>query len=52
MADSTSHTTKTGRILSDTDIGALADEAEQGYDVERGVKFTRPSASPMERQTP
>ncbi len=27
--------TKTGRILTDADIEALADEAERGYDVER-----------------
>ncbi len=26
--------TKTGRVLTDADIEALADEAEQGYDVE------------------
>ena len=34
MADRKSHTTKTGRILSDAEIEALADEAERGYDVE------------------
>ncbi len=28
------YTTKTGRVLSDADIEALADEAERGYDVE------------------
>jgi hypothetical protein len=27
-------TTKTGKVLTDDDIQALADEAEQGYDVE------------------
>ena len=27
--------TKTGRILTDADIEALADEAERGYDVEQ-----------------
>ena len=27
--------TKTGRILTDADIQALADEAERGYDVEQ-----------------
>jgi len=27
-------TTKTGRVLSDADIEALADEAERGYDVQ------------------
>ena len=30
--------TKTGRVLTDPDIQALADEAERGYDVERLVK--------------
>ena len=34
MADPKPHTTKTGRTLSDTDIEALANEAERGYDVE------------------
>ena len=34
MADPKRHTTKTGRTLSDTDIEALADEAERGYNVE------------------
>jgi uncharacterized protein (DUF4415 family) len=28
------YTTKSGRILTDADIEALADEAEHGYDVE------------------
>jgi hypothetical protein len=28
------YTTKTGRVLSDAEIEALADEAEGGYDVE------------------
>lgn len=28
------YTTKTGRILTDADIEAMADEAERGYDVE------------------
>jgi NAD-dependent SIR2 family protein deacetylase len=27
------YVTKTGKVLSDADIQALADEAEQGYDV-------------------
>jgi len=27
--------TKTGKVLTDEDIQALADEAERGYDVER-----------------
>ncbi len=31
---SRSYTTKTGRVLSDADIEALADEAERGYEVE------------------
>ena len=30
--------TKTGRVLTDADIEALADEAERGYDVERLAK--------------
>lgn len=28
------YTTKTGKVLSDADIEAMADEAERGYDVE------------------
>lgn len=28
------YTTKTGRVLNDVEIEALADEAERGYDVE------------------
>jgi hypothetical protein len=28
------YTTKTGKVLTDADIEALADEAERGYDVE------------------
>ena len=32
------HRTKTGRVLTDADIDALADEAEHGYDVERLAK--------------
>ena len=28
------YVTKTGKVLSDSDIEALADEAERGYDVE------------------
>lgn len=31
---SRSYTTKTGRVLIDADIEALADEAERGYEVE------------------
>lgn len=30
----TGYRTKTGKILTDSDIEALADEAERGYDVE------------------
>jgi hypothetical protein len=29
----TSYVTKSGRVLTDEDIEALADEAERGYDV-------------------
>ena len=32
--DQTTYRTKTGKILTDADIEALADEAEAGYDVE------------------
>jgi hypothetical protein len=31
----TEYRTRTGRVLTDADIQALADEAERGYDVER-----------------
>lgn len=31
----TRYRTKTGKVLTDSDIDALADEAEQGYDVEQ-----------------
>lgn len=31
------YTTKSGRVLTDADIEALADEAEHGYDVEHLV---------------
>lgn len=30
----TNYRTKTGKVLTDSDIEALAEEAEQGYDVE------------------
>jgi hypothetical protein len=36
--------TKTGRILTDADLEALADEAERGYDVEH--------LKPVHKQTP
>lgn len=32
------HRTKTGRVLTDADLEALADEAEQGYDIEHLAK--------------
>lgn len=34
MADRKPHPTKTGRVLTDIEIEALADQAERGYDVE------------------
>src|SRR5215470_11620816 len=34
--------TKTGRVLTDADIQALADEAERGYDVEHLKRPGRP----------
>jgi len=35
MAEKTkTYTTRTGKVLTDADIEALADEAERGYDVE------------------
>jgi len=34
MANGKPYSTKTGRNLTNTDIEALADEAERGYDVE------------------
>jgi len=37
--------TKAGRVLTDADIAALADEAEHGYDVSR----LRPCRNPGER---
>jgi hypothetical protein len=35
--------TRSGRVLTDADVQALADEAERGYDVEplRGQRFAR-----------
>lgn len=33
--------TKSGRVLTDADIEALADEAERGYDVEHLLQRTR-----------
>ena len=35
------HRTKTGKVLTDADIVALADEAEQGYDVSHLVNAPR-----------
>lgn len=36
MSDKTkTYRTKTGKVLTDADIEAMADEAEQGYDVEQ-----------------
>lgn len=34
------YVTKTGRVLTDADIEALADEAERGYDVSHLIKRT------------
>ena len=51
--------TKTGRVLTDADIEALADEAERGYDVERLAKRpgrprmgSRPQSSFLSACTP
>ena len=33
--------TKTGKVLTDTDIEALADEAEHGYDVDQLIQRRR-----------
>lgn len=41
MAEKKSARTKTGRILSNAEIQALADEAERGYDVKQ-LKARRP----------
>lgn len=35
------YVTKTGRVLTDADLDALADEAERGYDVERIKRVNR-----------
>lgn len=42
--------TQTGKVLTDADIEALADEAEQGYDVE--VLKTRRRGRPMLGRSP
>lgn len=44
----TEYTTKTGKVLTDADIEALADEAEKGYDVSHlaGAPDRRPPATP------
>lgn len=34
MSDEGGYRTKTGHVLTDAEIEALADEAEQGYDIE------------------
>lgn len=36
-----SYKTKTGRVLTDADIEAMADEAERGYDVETLLRRRR-----------
>jgi hypothetical protein len=36
MADDTPMVTKTGKVLSDADVAALADEAEMGYEMPEG----------------
>lgn len=41
--------TKTGSVLSDEDIEALADEAEQGYDVSQ-IKPASPEVSARIRE--
>lgn len=43
--------TKTGRILTDADIQALADEAERGYDIEAHPPRPRKDEPPEERRT-
>jgi hypothetical protein len=46
MAEKTkTYTTRTGKVLTDTDIEAMADEAEGGYDVE--TLKTRRRGRPM-----
>jgi len=42
------YVTKTGKVLTDEDIQALADEAEQGYDVSQAVKYDEAEASAFE----
>jgi Ribbon-helix-helix protein, copG family len=45
MAEKTTYRTSTGKVLTDRDIEALADEAEAGYDVE--TLKTRRRGRPM-----
>jgi hypothetical protein len=48
MTEGKTYTTRTGKVLTDADIEAIADEVEQGdYDVEVLMSRRRPRGRPM-----
>jgi hypothetical protein len=57
MTEGKTNTTRTGRVLSDADIQAIADEAERGYDVDALLAKRRggvvlPSGKPLQKVVP
>ncbi len=47
MTEGKPYKTRTGKVLTDADIEAMADEAERGYDVEMLLGKTRGRGRPM-----
>ena len=47
MTEGKPYKTRTGKVLTDADIEAMADEAERGYDVEMLLKRRRGRGRPM-----
>lgn len=47
MTEGTEYRTRSGKVLSDSDIEAMADEAERGYDVEALCGRPRGRGRPM-----
>lgn len=52
MSEGTAYTTRTGKVLTDADIEAMADEAERGYDVDALRQRRRGRGRPMIGEAP
>lgn len=51
-ADEAPYITKTGKVLTDADIEALADEAERGYDISKLKPRSQASLRPVSEEPP